>query len=667
MLATIAKSKWSWLIIIPSIAIFIFFVLKVNATIKTIDYVLTPPELPDYEELPTVYTEHTDDWGNTSSWYHHAPQGTATLPVPHRWLMALEEPKSSPWLIWGFSKQPFVKDYMLRMGFIKGQHNEDLPIGLAKTASVYFEGIDRKAEAVGFTCAACHTGQLVHNGTRYVIDGGPSMADLGLLTESLGAALGQTALSSKIPMFDGRFDRFAHKVLGSRYSLVSKAALKKELSATLAVLAKGQDAVYVTEGYTRLDALNRIGNQVFAKDLERSANYSPIQAPVNYPHIWNTPWFDWVQYDGSIMQPMIRNAGEALGVAAKVQLPKRESTTDFIDTSASYSSSVAVKTLHEIEEWIAGSYPFTDPESPAFDGLASPRWPSSFPALDTSKVSHGEALYQELCQGCHLPPVDSQAFWREHWSHIQYTEGEQIHLTDEKYLHLKIIPLDEINTDPAQAHVLMDRTVDTTGMEMATQVCTPSFGEESALDSEYPQSLEYVDINDSSTSSFALALGAVVQLTNAQWFRQNGIPEEMQAVYEGGRPNCLQAGAGYKARPLNGVWATAPFLHNGSIATLYDLLSTQALRPRFVELGGLDIDTQHVGVLQSDFVKTLNARESDASVDAVADYQNQRFILDTKEAGNHNTGHLFDDEGITIGRKLTEEEKLALIEYLKTQ
>jgi RoxA-like, cytochrome c-like len=34
----------------------------------------------------------------------------------------------------------------------------------------------------------------------------------------------------------------------------------------------------------------------------------------------------------------------------------------------------------------------------------------------------------------------------------------------------------------------------------------------------------------------------------------------------------LQAGRGYKARPLNGIWATAPYLHNGSVPTLYDLL-----------------------------------------------------------------------------------------------
>ena len=48
-------------------------------------------------------------------------------------------------------------------------------------------------------------------------------------------------------------------------------------------------------------------------DLNNPNNYASHSAPVHFPRIWNAPWFSWVQYDGSIMQPMVRNAGEALG------------------------------------------------------------------------------------------------------------------------------------------------------------------------------------------------------------------------------------------------------------------------------------------------------------------------------------------------------------------
>ena len=69
----------------------------------------------------------------------------------------------------------------------------------------------------------------------------------------------------------------------------------------------------VKEGFTRLDALNRIGNQVFAISAKRPANYHATDAPVNYPQFWGTSWFDWMQYNGSTMQPMVRNAGERWG------------------------------------------------------------------------------------------------------------------------------------------------------------------------------------------------------------------------------------------------------------------------------------------------------------------------------------------------------------------
>ena len=41
---------------------------------------------------------------------------------------------------------------------------------------------------------------------------------------------------------------------------------------------------------------------------------------MSFPPIWSVPWFWWAQYDASIEQPLIRNAGEALGVSALINL-----------------------------------------------------------------------------------------------------------------------------------------------------------------------------------------------------------------------------------------------------------------------------------------------------------------------------------------------------------
>ena len=662
----VVKSKWSWSSLLI-ILIAAYIVLRVLSAIESLNYALSPAELPEYTQLETKLVNPTG-WKNQSSeWFHHASQGTATIPIPYSWFVALEEPKSSPWWVFIGEKKPYVSEYILRMGFIKQDkttYNPDaLPIGIAKTTSIFFPGIERQAEAAGFTCAACHTGQITYGDTRYVVDGGPSMIDLGLFTQTLGAALGQTALSSKFSLFDGRFDRFARKVLGGSYNVLNKSKLKDQLGKTIGLLATTGDVIDVTEGFTRLDALNRIGNQVFKVDMDRPSNYSPITAPVNFPHIWTTSWFDWVQYDASIMQPLIRNTGEALGVKASLDTTGPDAQR--------FASSANIRNLVKMEDWLAGKHPRQNGNK--FNGLLAPKWPDGLPAIDNALAQKGGDLYQSMCQGCHLPAISPQsAFWSDkYWEKIKYYQDGQAMETVDDYLTLKVLPLKVIGTDPAQAGVLGERTIDTTGLNLDTEVCTLVSSDFVAEEgNSYPRGkvLSYVPLKDSATSTFGLALGAVVERTNQQWFNQNYIPAEQRLIDEGMRPNCLQVGLGYKARPLNGVWATAPFLHNGSVANVYDLLSTQAERPTFVQLGNQAFDAKHLGIVQNDDVKSLNAAKKHGSPELTDDYSDGLFILDTREAGNHNTGHIFDDakQPGKIGRKLADDEKLAIIEYLKT-
>ena len=49
-------------------------------------------------------------------------------------------------------------------------------------------------------------------------------------------------------------------------------------------------------------------------------NFAPHTAPVSFPPIWDVPNFLWAQYDASILNPNIRNIGEAMGVAAKINM-----------------------------------------------------------------------------------------------------------------------------------------------------------------------------------------------------------------------------------------------------------------------------------------------------------------------------------------------------------
>lgn len=656
---------------------------------------LTPPQMRPADTLQAP-TPLAQGWPvELSEKFHSISQGTRTLPVPLSWLRALEAPVSSPLKVPFFKNSKFLDDdYILRFGFIKSDaHPSALPLGFAVTPAQKLPGIKDLEDAVGFTCAACHTSHLTHGDHHFLIDGGPAITDLGNLTKALGAALGQTLLSSKIPVFDGRFERFAEGVLGdvfhdksSRDARIVK--LMAELESLIEYLASVPGEVDVVEGFARLDALNRIGNQSFAIDYQRYENYVPPNAPVNYPHIWTASWFDWVQYDASIMAPLIRNAGEGLGVSAYVNLTAPHNEGRF-------SSSVNTKNLVWIEEALSGAAPYATKK---FTGLLSPPWPAELGEIDSALAEKGHAIYKERCQGCHLPAITDSKFWTNFSKVDYYGPDQQAQQTSDELLRLKTISLEQIGTDPAQANVLVDRRVniagtadtaisdETRGMGLDTSVCVvqptrysnprgvgypPQDTDDHHQD--YPsEKLVHTEVTDGPYLLFAYALGALVQQVNDKWFTDNFISQELQQVYEKDRPNCLRAGAGYKARPLNGIWATAPYLHNGSVATIYELLIPPEERATNVQLGSTKFDVKHIGVQQDEVLARKAARNPHQR------YIDGYFMLNTSLPGNLNTGHEFSDRWIkdthwskqpkgVIGSKLSEEERIALIEFLKTQ
>jgi hypothetical protein len=102
---------------------------------------------------------------------------------------------------------------------------------------------------------------------------------------------------------------------------------------------------------------------------------------------------------------------------------------------------------------------------------------------------------------------------------------------------------------------------------------------------------------------------------------------------------------GYVARPLEGVWASAPYLHNGSVPTLDDLLKPADERPVCFPLGHREYDRVKLGYV-SDFAKVPAAEHS------------RMFVYDTRIPGNSNRGHLY-------GTDLGPSDRAALLEYLK--
>ena len=103
---------------------------------------------------------------------------------------------------------------------------------------------------------------------------------------------------------------------------------------------------------------------------------------------------------------------------------------------------------------------------------------------------------------------------------------------------------------------------------------------------------------------------------------------------------------GYANMPLDGIWLRAPYLHNGSVPNLRELLEPSAARTRVFYRGNDVFDPQNVGFV--------------SNVDKQGGREFYRF--DTSQRGNGNQGH----EGQTYGTELPADEKRALIEYLKT-
>lgn len=127
---------------------------------------------------------------------------------------------------------------------------------------------------------------------------------------------------------------------------------------------------------------------------------------------------------------------------------------------------------------------------------------------------------------------------------------------------------------------------------------------------------------DLSQLSVAKGLAYVTAFVESRAYREaNVTPEEKPDMDGFALPIGVRERVAYKARPLAGVWATAPFLHNGSVPSLYQLLSPQSERASTFYKGTFEYDPKHLGYRTEAF--------------------DNGFVFDTRITGNHNSGHEF--------------------------
>jgi hypothetical protein len=508
------------------------------------------------------------------------------------WLRALQHPDG----------QPFLADGLTRYGYLANPPNA-LPVGFTTAGG----GGDA---VLGMTCAACHTRQITVGAVSYRVDGGPAFADFQRFLTDLDTAFA-AALAT-----DAAFIPFAAAALGHPATQPESAALHDQVAAWYGPFHTLMSRALPTTpwGPARLDAVGMIFNRVTGLDIGATpdrviaANIRRADAPVRYPFLWNSAIQDRSQWpgfaeNGNDVLALARNVGEVYGVFADFR-PKRD-------------------WLHLI------GYDYLDHNSVNFDGLARlntlvkqlgpPKYP--FP-YDTALAAQGAKVFsrspgQGGCASCHgIQPGAFRLLAPPTWK----------------------TPILDVNTDTRE-YDIVNWTADTGVLNGA-----------GILDL-----VPKLHATDQSISVLKVAVvGSILQHAFPLPLLDPNLGRASQlAAAPAIAPHAAQLGdtydtgpkpvAAYEARVLQGIWAAAPYLHDGAVPTLADLLKPAAQRPPSFAIGpAYDIDKLGLSVTQQPGAAVLHTTG-----------------CDTLNSGASHCGHEY-------GTTLPDPDKRALLEYLKT-
>lgn len=531
-----------------------------------------------YEYLDQNWTEADRHW------FYHIDQGSRLL--PYDLFLALERPDAAT----SFSDP----DYLLGFGALPSPATEGnpdvLPIGFTVNRSF-------GEPALGLTCAACHTQAVIHRDRVTIVDGGQAMFDLaalhGALIETLEATLADPAKLERTARALGVDDAQAAATIRSALEARTRFARRNH-----------SDVAY---GFARLDAFGAIMNRALEiADPDNVAN--PSDAPISYPHLWDTPQHDYVEWNGlsqnSLVGALARNIGEVIGVFGEVDPQRRQ----WLFYDAGYDASVRVAHLRAIEKRVAK--------------MTSPQWPSHFPAPDVGRVAEGRRHFETYCLRCHL----------------------DIDRTDPKRrIEVRMSTVEAAGTDPKMAANALGhrgRSGRFEGLPRFYVAGRPLAEEVPAL---------YVVNHLMGGIVRHHPLTALRAQRDARALGHPEVPNPPKHVdgvrLDDGAQTTDAALYAYKARPLNGIWATAPYLHNGSVPNLRELLLPAHERSERFFIGSWVYDVDNVGY-------------STAAVPGA-------FEFDTTLPGNANSGHEYGtgSDGLPA---LDAGQRAALVEYLKT-
>ena len=523
-------------------------------------------------------TDQGPAWGKAErDVFYTQDQGSRLIPLA--WLVALQDRGG-----------PFLRDGLTRFGYLGEPGKVGLPIG-------FTVGDWNGTATAGMTCSACHTRQIKVGPVQYRIDGGPALADFQAFLTALDTAT-QAVLTD-----DAAFTAFSTQVGGDTAALRTAV---EGWAGPFHMLMQGALPQRQPWGPGRLDAVGMILNRLTVLDIGTGpdhtipANLHVANAPARYPFLWNASRQDRTQWpgfaaNGSDTLALGRNVGEVYGVFGAFQ-PKPW----FFTTGINYKSvnSVNFHGLNTVEQLIKRIGP------PRFPGL-----------IDATLAAEGERVWarstaQGGCVACHgIRPGEHRVGGDPTWA----------------------TPIQAVGTDRAEWAVMAWQTKDAGIMNGASIPFLANAHIE-------PQGPAVAVLQTA-------VLGAIVEHIDPLATGRSGTSppglEELLAKAFRGPDEPPPEPYSYEARVLQGIWAAAPYLHNGSVPTLTDLLEPPASRPVRFRIGPA-YDLERVG---------LAREQAPGPVLTTTGCEDVR-------SGNSRCGHDF-------GTLLPQHEKRALLEFLK--
>jgi len=568
--------------------------------------------------------------------YYHLAEGSEVLPTA--WVRAVRDTAT---------KKPFMEN-LERFGFMPDPNNpHGLPVGMTDTTT-----LDTRLFGVrmmGLNCAACHVNDVTYRGRTIRIDGAPSLlyadkfkADLqGSLKHTLTHPLEFIGFLLRLRREHEKQNlhlpapvaQSAGQVLAA---LPAHESLTAEHASAQGPLQWVHRAIEAERAKPPVDML--VGLQVGSPG--GGANAARLPEPLTGEHALRT---------AQDLVPDNAHPNSLLGH------PVRDVEHFIADVILTYRLMKA--RLHSFRRIIPeGPYQLSGPgRVDAFDVARNTLFPQDFVPTNA--------------------PVSYPFLWgmaEQNWMHydgntnsvMQRNMGQAIGVGavyDSTTLISTLLPQNIYQMEllsrkiespkwPEELFGKLDANLVSRGGEIFQQQCvrchnaqTPDPLVSNDSTKTDPRRLENFAIPMNDGRPFTAWAAHVLDGLAKQAYRVNRVPPDSVRIMDQTQNKeriIWRTTSMWSTRPLNGMWATAPYLHNNSVPTLYDLLLPAAQRPKKFVVGHREYDPVKVGY-------------------AATGTGPLKYTFDTSNVGNSNAGHEY-------GTNLSDADRKALLEYLKS-